>query len=364
MKTTQTINVALCGPGDVAKEIELAKKVIEDWNQSNFDVLNCGVRAVHWDSDAVPSMRARGQEVINWELIDKSDLVVAIFWQRLGTPTGMHDSGTAEEVDRAKSRGIEVMLYFSDIENVRADADPDQRDMLRAYRAKAMQSGLPWTFQSRSEFKKRFADHLNKKVHEILARTPKKKTAKKRPSIIQKQSGTGNVQLAGDGNTLNLKTTSSRTPKIVIAPSPGQLSPSEQRQVAEWIEDLSILMEAVEGKTTKKAMGELWNRLKHQFGVQKYEQIESAEMPDVKQWVLVVRKDLERKAQRRAPKVHESSRITSIKTRMTKMGRSNADYYPEIAARLKMRRFTSLKDLSPKNLERVYQLVLRDSIGR
>jgi nucleoside 2-deoxyribosyltransferase len=205
MKTTRTINVALCGPGDVAKEIELAKEAIHEWNQRNFDTLNCGVRPVHWDSDAVPSMRARGQEVINWDLIDKSDLVVAIFWQRLGTPTGMHDSGTAEEVNRAQARGIEVMLYFSDIENVRADTDPDQRDMLRAYRARAMQSGLPWTFQSRSEFRKRFADHLNKKVHEILARKPKKKSAKKRPSISQKQSGTGNVQIAGDENIVNVK---------------------------------------------------------------------------------------------------------------------------------------------------------------
>jgi hypothetical protein len=206
MKTTRTIHVALCGPSDVAKEIELAKEAIHEWNQRNFDALNCGVRAVHWDSDAVPSMRARGQEVINWELIDKSDLVVAIFWQRLGTPTGLHASGTAEEVSRAQARGIEVMLYFSDIENVRADTDPDQRDMLRAYRAKAMQSGLPWTFQSRSEFRKRFADHLNKKVHEILAQKPMKKAAKKRqPSISQKQSGTGNVQIAGDENIVNVK---------------------------------------------------------------------------------------------------------------------------------------------------------------
>jgi nucleoside 2-deoxyribosyltransferase len=205
MKTTRTIQLTLCGPGDVATEIDLAKKVIHEWNEKNFDLLNCGIRARHWLSDATPSMRARGQEVINWELIDTADLVVAIYWQRLGTPTGMHDSGTAEEVNRANSKGIEVMLYFSDIEDVRADADPDQRDMLRAYRAKAMQSGLPWTFQSRSEFKKRFADHLNKKVHEILARTPKKKTARKRPSISQNQSGTANVQIAGDKNTVNVK---------------------------------------------------------------------------------------------------------------------------------------------------------------
>lgn len=205
MKAPRTIHLTLCGPGDVAKEIDLAKEVIEEWNVQNFDLLNCGIRARHWLSDAAPSMRARGQEVINWELVDTADLVVAIFWQRLGSPTGLHDSGTAEEVSRAQARGIEVMVYFSDLEDVRANSDPDQRDRLSAYRAKAMQTGLPWTFQSRSEFRKRFADHLNKKVREILAKKPTKKAAKKRASISQNQSGTGNVQIAGNENIVNVK---------------------------------------------------------------------------------------------------------------------------------------------------------------
>lgn len=205
MKKIKTFNVVLCGPGDVAKEIGIAREVIAEWNQRNWEGLNCGLKDKHWDSDAVPSMQARGQQVINWELIDNADLLVAIFWQRLGTPTGLHESGTAEEVRRAQARGIEVMLYFSDVEDIRADHDPDQRDMLRAFRAKAMQCGLPWAFQSRAEFRKRFGDHLSKKVHEILAQKPKKKAAKKSPSISQKQSGTGNVQIAGDENIVNVK---------------------------------------------------------------------------------------------------------------------------------------------------------------
>ena len=43
------------------------------------------------------------------------------------------------------------------------------------------------------------------------------------------------------------------------------------------------------------------------------------------------------------------------------MGRTNEDYYPEIAARLKIPRFTSLTELSSKRLEKVYNLVMRDS---
>ena len=237
--------------------------------------------------------------------------------------------------------------------------DQDQWDMVRAFRAKAKASGLPWTFRSRAEFRKRFEEHLHKKIPEILAR--KTKRTKQTRTITQKASGTGNIQIAGDGNALHYKSTSTRPPKIVIAPSPGQLSPSEQRKVSGWIDDMAILMEKVEGKTTARAKAELWSRLKNQFGVQKYEQIESARLPEVEDWVRIVSKQLEQKAQRKAPDVFVAPRIQAIKACMREMGRTNADYYPEIANRLKMRRFSSLKDLTPKNLGRVYQLVLRDA---
>ena len=364
MKKIKTFNVVLCGPGDVAKEIAIARKVIEEWNQRNWESLGCGLKDKHWDTDVAPSMDARGQAIINRDMIDSADLIVAIFWRRIGTPTGLHDSGTVEEITRAQARDIPVMLYFSDIEDTRPIQDSDQWDMLQAFRARALVSGLPRTFRSRDDFRKRLGDHLHMKIVELLAQKPKSKSKKPKPSIQQTANGTANVQLAGDGNTVNVKTASTRKPKIVISPLPDDLSPSEQRQVSEWVEELAVLMEAVERKTTARAKGELWSRLKNQFEVQKYEQIKSARLPEVRDWVRVVRKDLEKKAQRKAPEVFMAARIPAIKARMRDMGRANTDYYPEIATRLKMRRFASLNDLSPKNLERVYQLVLRDSKQR
>jgi len=361
MKKIKTFKVVLCGPGDVAKEIAIAREVIAEWNQRNWEELNCGLKDQHWDTDAVPSMDARGQAVINRDLIDSADLIVAIFWRRLGTPTGLYDSGTAEEIKRAQARDIPVMLYFSDIEDTRSVQDPDQWDMLQAFRAKAFASGLPWTFRGRDDFRKRLGGHLHKKVLELLARKPKAKAKKSKPSIEQTATGTGNFQVAGDGNTFHVKSGSTRPPKIVITPSPGCLTPSEQRRVAEWIEELAVLMEAVEGKTESKSRGQLWTRLKKYFDVQKYEQIESSKLSKVEDWVRFVRREIQGKARRKMPAVFRAGKIPAIKASMQRMRRTNEDYYPEIAARLKMRPFLSLNDLSPKNLERVYQMVLRDA---
>ena len=205
MKRTKTFNVVLCGPSDVAKEIGIAREVIAEWNQRNFEILNCGLKDHHWNTDAIPSMAARGQAVINHDLIDSADLVVAIFWRRLGTPTGLHDSGTIEEITRAQARDIPVMLYFSKIEDTRPAQDPDQWDMVQAFEAKARASGLPWTFHSRSDFRKRFADHLQIMVPKLLDHIAKSKARKPKPSVKLTATGTGNVQMAGDGNIVSIK---------------------------------------------------------------------------------------------------------------------------------------------------------------
>lgn len=44
MKTPRIIQLTLCGPGYLAKEIELAKEAIEECQVQNFDHLNCDIK--------------------------------------------------------------------------------------------------------------------------------------------------------------------------------------------------------------------------------------------------------------------------------------------------------------------------------
>lgn len=47
---------------------------------------------------------------------------------------------------------------------------------------------------------------------------------------------------------------------------------------------------------------------------------------------------------------------------MSGMGKTNESYYPELSDRLNLKRaFTSLTGLTKTDLDRVYQMVLRDS---
>jgi hypothetical protein len=114
--------------------------------------------------------------VINRQVVDLCDMAVGIFWTRLGTPTDVAESGTAEEIKRVGAAGKPVMLYFS-----KARVDPDLIDLeeykrLRDFKQKANPSGLVEHYESLAEFRKKFTRQLAMKVLEIVARDAETKS--------------------------------------------------------------------------------------------------------------------------------------------------------------------------------------------
>lgn len=353
-----TLKIALCGPGDVSKEIQIAKEVIDEWNQTNWEATGLGLIARHWQTNSVPDMADRGQRVIDRQLIDESDLVIGIFWSRLGTPTGLAESGTAEEIDRAIHRDIRTMVYFSELEAPNQRIDVKEVSRLEEFRQRVFRTGLASTFSSRRQFEKDFRKHLGLAVHKILStRSKADESCPPRENISQ--SGSNNTQIVGNGNSVRV--TAPKTPKIVVEQSPGQITAPEQKRIAEWVAELAILTSNTTGKSTGAAMREYWSRLHNKFDVPRYNALESTQMGEVEDWFNISKARLLRSPKAKKSGASGASWKRAIKTKMKAMGRTNEDYYPEIAVRLKIPPFTSLTKLSAKRLEKVYNLVTRDS---
>lgn len=357
---SKIIKVTLCGPGDVEKEIKIAREVIDNWNQTNWESTGWGLKTQFWNTDAIPTMEERGQAAINHQLIDGSDIIVAIFWSRLGTPTDMAESGTAEEITRAMAREIRVLAYFSNLEAPGTRQDHSQSEKLAAFRAKLMNAGLPSAFKSRKEFRDLFTSHLDGAVRKLLLESSKKKEKKPKKTaqkIIQKAKGNANVQIAGDGNTLHFKGASKR-PKVTIERSPDHISPADQKRVSDWIKELA---EESTGKELAGLISEWWSRLYNRFNLASYKELKSEDMPAVEAWhqqqLNLIRAD--RKTT--SPDAWRKSKYASIKSKMNKMGRTDEKYYPELSDRLNMKKpFKSLKNLSKHDLGRVDGMVKRD----
>lgn len=329
---------------------------IADWNELHSNTTAWHIESRHWKTDAVPDMSDRPQGVINHQLIDDADVLVAIFWSRFGTPTGAAASGTEEEVRRGIKAKKLVLLYFSDLEPLPAGADEAQLQLLQVFRKEMMAKGLAWKFRSRTELKASFRDHLSRFMDKRMMKSKRSKPSRPPRVGTITQSGNNNTQIVGNHNIIATKPPVVRN--IIKAPK-GSVSPSQQRKIAGWIESL---VENTTGRSQSDAFKKWWGQLKGDFEVTKYEQIPSAKMAEVESWYREQFNILKAGRRTSAPELWRSDRYAAIKARMKQMGRTKEEYYPELSDRLNMKRpFTSLTKLTKTDLGRVDKMVERDA---
>lgn len=154
------LNVMLASPGDVTEERGVARDVINQWNAVHAEHLRVVLLPVGWDTHASPIMGDRGQQIINRQVLFTCDLLVAIFWTRLGSPTGDSISGTVEEITRHVDAGKPAMLYFSDTPVHPSGVDDVQYRALRHFRDECFKRGLVETFDSLEQFREKFTRQL------------------------------------------------------------------------------------------------------------------------------------------------------------------------------------------------------------
>jgi len=136
------LKILISSPGDTSDEVAAVKDSLHGWNGSRAESAQVILLPRYWRSDAVPRFGAGGgQGVINEQLVDDADIVIALFDSRLGQATAAAVSGTAEEIQRAVAAGKHVHVWFSN-EPIGRDADLEQLTALRNFRADLEQQGL------------------------------------------------------------------------------------------------------------------------------------------------------------------------------------------------------------------------------
>ena len=118
---------------------------------------------------SVPELGDRPQAIINRQLVDGSDLLVGVFWARLGTPTGQAESGSAEEIERFRAARGPVLLYFSSLPVNPDRLDPVEFARLQAYKTKLRAAGLLETFASVAELREKLFRHLTEVTRPFAA---------------------------------------------------------------------------------------------------------------------------------------------------------------------------------------------------
>ncbi|MPR13386.1 DUF4062 domain-containing protein [Microvirga tunisiensis] len=170
------VRAFLASPGDLVQERKIAKRVVDEFNNSWADQLGCQVELVGWER-TVTSF-GRPQELINRDLAG-CELFIGMMWKRWGTPpdtTGMFTSGFEEEfktsVERRK-RGEnkpEINLFFKDVDpELVRDPGPELRKVLD-FKAQLIDEKIVLfeTFGSEEEFREKVQRCITHYVQSVI----------------------------------------------------------------------------------------------------------------------------------------------------------------------------------------------------
>jgi hypothetical protein len=109
-------------------------------------------------------MGDRPQAIINKQLLQDADLLVAVFWARLGSPTGVAASGTIEEIEEHLKAGKPAMIYFSSVPVRRDSTEDDQYTALQEFKASLKSRGLYDAYETPAEFRTKLSRQLAQKI--------------------------------------------------------------------------------------------------------------------------------------------------------------------------------------------------------
>ena len=159
-------NVMIASPGDLAEERKVAQEIILDWNNINSSVRKIVLLPLSWEYNTIPEIGDRPQEIINKKILNNADILVGIFWTRIGTPTAKVVSGSVEEIEEHISLKKPSMLYFSNKPVLPDSIDSEQYAAVKKLKKEYQAKGLTNDFDSTENFRNQFQRHLSMKLNE------------------------------------------------------------------------------------------------------------------------------------------------------------------------------------------------------
>lgn len=160
--------IMIASPGDVDKERSLIRDVILSWNNRFAESRKAILLPVGWETHSIPEMGAHPQTILNKQLLEVSDLLVAIFSTRLGSPTLEHPSGTVEEIKKFIETNKTVMLYFSNEPVDRQIPNTDQYRQLETFKEDCKSKGLYAEYNDLNDLRTKFRDHLDMRMEKLI----------------------------------------------------------------------------------------------------------------------------------------------------------------------------------------------------
>jgi hypothetical protein len=180
-ETAKIIRVVLVSPNDVQAEWKCVGRAIEEVDRVRARPSGYRLELYHWKTDAYPGWHPEGpQGLIDPILqIDNSDILIGIFWKRIGTVTQDGTTGTEHEVLKAfeasKQNGRpRLMIYFSETPYFpKSKEETEQQSKVLDFKDKlSREQVLSWPYKGKTEFERQLRGHLFDYLNDVLGKLP------------------------------------------------------------------------------------------------------------------------------------------------------------------------------------------------
>lgn len=191
----EVYRVLIASPGDTEDERRIIPDVINDWNAASSEKAGIILMPVKWETHSTPALGNRPQEIINQQIVNSADLLVGIFWTRIGTQTGKYISGTVEEIEQFINKNKPVMLYFSEAPINPNRIDVEQFTILKSFKDSMRSQGLTESYLDLIDFRNKFTRQLSIQLNNLIdninsslkskGKEPSKETINKKRKAVE-----------------------------------------------------------------------------------------------------------------------------------------------------------------------------------
>jgi len=176
--SSEVYRVLIASPSDLAEERQAASEEIYEWNAQHSAAAGIVLLPIKWETHAMPQAGVRPQAALNRQLVSEGDILVGMFWTKLGSTTGIAESGTVEEIGQFVAAGKPALLYFSSRPIDPNKIDLKQQKKLRSFKAVTYKKALVGSFSSIAELRQTLLRDLTRQVRELKASTPSRRIGK------------------------------------------------------------------------------------------------------------------------------------------------------------------------------------------
>lgn len=158
--------VMIASPSDVGVERSIIREVISRWNNAHSESRKIVLMPIGWETHSAPEMGGRPQDILNKQIANSCDLLIGVFWTRIGTATSEYESGSVEEIENHMKAGRPTMLYFSGAPVEYGSVDRIQYDKLAEFKKSCRDRGVYNEYSDINNFRQQLDSHLQIRLNE------------------------------------------------------------------------------------------------------------------------------------------------------------------------------------------------------